>query len=253
MTVPTSPYLRLKGVLVDRISNFGSFPPTAKLRDRWGIRLILLNHADPLVDRAQMLAIEQQGVFAGSWEPVPDSGSDGVELAARISVRVGVLQPRVIGLNLEALTMQKIRDFLWGRPGHKGFRGANGVVGSTDGLRPGLAAYWIDEPFKDGSVKPHVDLKLARMMLAVEGFDGPMNQIDHPRAIQDRVEGFRDGSGIRIPAEAYPSEQLVGCYDAALGIRIRSGLYFDAERLPGIFTLRRRVLNRMTGRMKGRR
>lgn len=236
--------------MVDRISNFGSFPPTARLHERWGVRLVLLNHADPLATRAQMQGIESHDCVAGSWEPVPLDlgGFDGVAFAKRVHDRVFELGSRVVGLNLEALTITQIRDFLWGRPGARGWRGVGGVVGSTGGWNGGIPCFWIDEPFKDGTVKPHSDLKTARMMLAVEGFDGIMRQIDHPRAILDRVLGFRNGSGINVPSDAYPAEQVTGCYDAALGIRIRQGLYFTAEQLPGIFTVRQRLRKRLSRR-----
>jgi hypothetical protein len=238
MTVPSSPLFHTVGVLVDRIDTFGSFPPTAKLRDRFGVKVVYLNHADPKATKEQMDGIRSHGVAAGSWEPVPLSppAADGVALAAKVSARISELGSDVVCLNLEALTIEQIRDFLWGRPGSKGYRGSNGVIGSTDGLRPGKPSVWADEPFKDGSVKPIGDLVAARMMLAPELFMGDMGSVDWCRVVLDLATGFR-ASGPAVAEERVPPEQILATYDAANlpKQRIRKGILFTADRLPGIF------------------
>jgi hypothetical protein len=237
MTVPASPLLHTIGALVNSIDSFGSFPPTEKLRDRFGVTVVYLNHADPKATREQMDGIRSHRVAAGSWEPVPDPPSlaDGVALAAKVSARVGELGSDAVYLNLEGLSIQQIRDFLWGRPGSKGYRGSNGVVGTTDGLRPRKPTLWGDEPFKDGSVKPLADLVAARMMLAPELFMGDMGAVDWCRVVLDLATGFR-ASGPAVAEDRVPPEQIVATYDAANlpKQRIRKGILFTAERLPGI-------------------
>jgi hypothetical protein len=237
MTVPSSPLFHTIGALVDKIDTFGSFPPTEKMRDRFGVKVLYLNHADTKATREQMDGIRSHNVAAGSWEPVPPSQVDGVELAAKVSARIGELGSEVVYLNLEGLTIQQIRDFLWGRSGSKGYRGSHGVVGSQDGLRPGKPTVWGDEPFKDGSVKPIGDLVAAGMMFAPELFTGDMASVDWCRVVLDLAGGFR-AAGVPVAEERVPPEQILATYDAANlpKQRIRKGILFTADRLPGIFT-----------------
>lgn len=254
MTVPTNPRLRQVAGLVDRIANFGSFPPTEAYRDTFKGQGVLLNLQDPdavgAKGAAQVRGIRSHHVWAGVWHPVPPAGDEG-SLRARLIdekiraidtelVKTGDPKIDVVWLNLEDYSISQWREFLWGHapvnPGDtiKGWRGANGAIGSTGGYRNGIATGVVDEPFKDGSVKPHADFQLARCQLGVEGFYGPtsewpdMTPADHPQAIVDRI--VQDG---------YPAEQVVGCYDAALGkivgppaepLLIRGGLHFTLER-----------------------
>jgi hypothetical protein len=237
MTVPSSPLFHTVGALVDKIDTFGSFPPTEKMRDRFGVKVLYLNHADTKATREQMDGIRSHNVAAGSWEPVPPSQVDGVELAAKVSARIGELGSEITYLNLEGLTIQQIRDFLWGRSGAKGYRGSHGVIGSMDGLRPGKPTVWGDEPFKDGSVKPIGDLVTAGMMFAPELFTGDMGSVDWCRVVLDLASGFR-AAGAPVASDRVPPEQILATYDAANlpKQRIRKGILFTADRLPGVFT-----------------
>jgi hypothetical protein len=260
VSVPTSPKLRDTAAIVDKISNFGSFPPTQAYRDLWQGEGLLLNLHDVSMPTAaayadQIIGIRSHGVWAGVWEPVPPSGDDGAgrakivheniaaidaELAKRGQTTAARAKIDVVGLNLEGYSPTQAVEFLWGRIGVdgitkiKGWRGSGGQRGSNTGYRYGMASYWIDEPFKDGSVKPHADLMLARIMLAVEGFTGDMTPVDHVAAILDRIEGCR-WDGTIFPEEAYPIEQVLGCYDGALGRRgVRpkhGGLHFTLDRM----------------------
>lgn len=248
MTVPTNVKLRQVAGMCDRIANFGSWPPTEAYRDRMGGQGVLLNLQDPDATGAkgatQVRGIRSHQLWAGVWHPVPPSGDDGALRAKLIDEKIRAIDTElvetrdpkvdVVWLNLEGYTIQQWLDFLWGQtPDVKGWRGAGGVRGSSGGYRPGIATGVVDEPFKDGSVKPHKDFMAARFMVAVEGFYGPtqsqpdMTPADHPQALIDR-----------IVQDSYPPEQVVGCYDAALGsivtphqpLRIRGGLHFTLER-----------------------
>src|SRR6185436_7108534 len=198
----------------------------------------------------QIIGVRSHDCWAGVWNPVPPSGDDGAGRAKIIHENIAAIdaelakqnQPKIdiVGLNLEGYSITQILEFLWGRIAVdgikkiKGWRGSGGQRGSSSGWRSGIASYWIDEPYKDGSVKPHVDLKAARMMLAVEGFQGDMTPVDHPAAILDRIEGCR-WDGTIFPEEAYPIEQVLGCYDGALGrkgVRPKhGGLHFTLDRM----------------------
>lgn len=259
MPVPSSAKLRQVAGLVDRIGNFGGFPPTVAFRDAFKAHGVCLNLHDPAIAEpakaaAQIAGIRSHDCWAGVWEPVPPGGDDGALRAVTIDAAIDRIdlelvkldQPKIdiVWLNLEGYTIAQWQAFLWGKPGGiKGWRGVNGSQGSAGGVRSGVATGVVDEPFKDGSVKPMVDLMVARVMLAVEGFYGPtaqwpdMTPADHPRAIVDRITGYRNG-GQLVAAEAWPADQVVGCYDAALGaivrpsepLLIRSGLLFTLER-----------------------
>jgi hypothetical protein len=255
MTVPTNPKLRDTAAIVDKISNFGSWPPTQAYRDLWQGEGILLNLHDVSMPTAaafadQVVGVRSHGVWCGVWEPVPPGGDDGAGRAKIIHEKIAAIdaelvarkQPKidVTGLNLEGYTTTQCLEFLWGRIAVdgitkiKGWRGAGGQKTNVGGYRSGMACYWIDEPFKDGSVKPHVDLKNARMMLAVEGFEGDMTPVDHVAAVLDRIEGTR-WDGTNFDEEAYPVEQVLGCYDGALGrkgVRPKhGGLQFTLDRM----------------------
>lgn len=249
MTIPTSLRLRSRVGLVDKIANFGSWPPTQAYRDsRLQGQGILLNLHDPdavgVKGAAQILGIRSHRLFAGVWQPVPPSGDDGALRAKLIDEKIDAIDtelakqghPKIdcVGLNLEGYTVPQIREFLWGRPGVKGWRGSGGVLGSSDGYRSGIACWWIDEPYKDGTVKPMQDLMAARMMLAVEefagaGWAGDMTPVDGQRTILDRVEGRRSDGSMRAD-EAWPTDQVVACYDAGRGVEIRYGLHFTLDR-----------------------
>jgi hypothetical protein len=263
MSVPTSPKLRQTAGMVDRIQNFGSFPPTEAYRDTFGGQGILLNLLDPdatgVKGALQVKGIRSHGLWAGVWHPVPQADDDGALRARLIDEKIRAIdaelvaqgQPKidVVWLNFEGYTINQWRDFLWGYPSAipgsdvKGWRGKNGARGSSGGYRWGIATGFVDEPFQDGSVKPMGDLMDARLMLAVEGFYGPttewvdMTPADHLRAYIDRITGQRNG-GVKVSSEAWPIDQVVGCYDAALGsivtphepLLLRCGLHFTLER-----------------------
>ncbi len=260
MSVPISLKLRDNAALVDKISNFGSFPPTQAYRDLWQGEGLLLNLHDISMPTAaafadQIIGIRSHGVWAGVWEPVPASGDDGTDRAKIIHEKIAAIDAElakrgqtiaarakidIVWLNLEGYTITQWREFLWGRIAIdgitkiKGWRGSGGQVGSTGGYRSGIATGVVDEPFKDGSVKPHPDFKTARIELGVEGFEGDMTPVDHVAAVLDRIEGAR-WDGTIFPEEAYPIEQVLGCYDGALarrGVRPKhGGLHFTLDRM----------------------
>lgn len=269
MSVPTNPKLRQVASLVDKVSNFGSWPPTEAYRDVFHGQGVCLNLQDASLQTDQAFASQIDGirshfVWAGVWHPVPPAGDDGAARAKWIHDKITAIdkvlvaqgKPKIelVWLNLEGYTISQWREFIWGRPmpmgpGVKGWRGVSGVKAVSGGWRSGFSTGIVDEPFKDGSVKPHPDFLLGRFELAVEGFYGPtstnpdMTPADHPQAIADRVRGFRSDGTIHTD-EAYPADQVVGCYDAALGsvvenpttgqpaepILIRHGLHFTLER-----------------------
>lgn len=277
MSVPKSVKLRQTAGMVGKIGNFGSFPPTEAYRDNFRGQGILLNLQDPdaigMKGAKQIAGIRSHKVWAGVWEPVPPQGDDGAMRArlidekiraidaelAKLAVdasqpdwlRAGAAQGKVdvVWLNLEGYTISQWREFLWGHTGVnagdpliRGWRGSGGIDNGA-GYHNGMATGVVDEPFKDGTVKPHVDLMKARVMLGVEGFYGPTSQwvdmtpADHLRAYIDRITGQRN-DGTKVAAEAWPIDQVVGCYDAALGaivtpaepLLLRGGLHFTLER-----------------------
>lgn len=262
--------------MVDKVSNFGDWPPTAAFRDAFKANGILFNLTDgtPAQIARQIAGARSHDVFAGVWHPVPPSNDRGSmrakwihETIQKIDAELALLSATaaepafirqgasmgkvdVVWLNLEGYTISQWKSFIWGDPpvlpgqSTKGWRGVDGAFGSAGGYRSGIATGVVDEPFKDGSVKPHKDFMAARFMLAVEGFYGPtaswpdMTPADHPQAMIDRIFGHRM-DGTTHGDEAYPPEQVVGCYDAALGrvvgppaepLLIRSGLHFTLER-----------------------
>jgi hypothetical protein len=75
------------------------------------------------------------------------------------------------------------------------------------------------------------------MMFAPELFTGDMESVDWCRVVLDLANGFR-AAGAPVPVERVPPEQILATYDAANlpKQRIRKGVLFTAERLPGIFT-----------------
>lgn len=261
MSVPTSPILRSRVGLVDVVGNFGDWPPTKAYKEsRLAGQGVLLKIGDPAVaDPAkaalQVAGIRSHGLVAGFWQPVPPAGDDGPARAKKIDDFLDAVELKLaalaasahewakfasgkipcVGLNLEGYDLKQTLEFLWGRPGGvRGWRGSNGQEGSSTGYRPGVACWWIDEPFKDGSVKPMASLKLAKMMLAVEeflgkGFLGDMTPADGQRAIVDRIEGRRSDGSIALE-EAWPPQQVVACYDAGRGVEIRYGLHFTLDR-----------------------
>jgi hypothetical protein len=264
MTVPTSPYFRMKMGMLDGISNFGSFPPTVAFCDAFKADGILLNLRDPAISTpaalaAQIVGIRSHQKVAGVWHPVPPSGDDAIARASWIHSRIADVdlelgkqgQPKlgICWLNFENYSIQQWQWFLWGKPGFRGWRGVNGTKSNTGGLRSGFATGFVDMPGQDGSVRPHADLMTARIMYAVEAFYGPtaqwpdMTPADHWTYMADRLQGRR-ADGTIHGDEAYPIDQLVGCYDAALGavvrdaahgipaepLLIRSGLLFTCER-----------------------
>lgn len=244
--------------MVDRVANFGNWPPTEAYAKAFKATGLLFNLQDPALSTPAKAAAQIAGArthigWVGVWYPVPGQAEQGAQLADQISRRIGEIdaelgkqgEPKVsaVWLNFESFGIDRWREFLWGRPGVKGWRGIDGRRGSSSGLRPGLATGAVDQPFQDGSVVPHAELMEARLMYAVEGFYGPtsdwpdMTPADHPQALLDRVRGARAGGTVKTE-EAYPFEQVVGCYDAALGrvvnpaepLLIRSGLHFTLER-----------------------
>jgi len=228
--------------MVDRIGDFGSFPPTEAFKAAYKAHGILLNLRDPAVATADALAnqiagIRSHGMFAGVWHPVPPSGDDAIARATWIHNRIldtdsklgamGQPKTEVCWLNFENYSIQQWLWFLWGKPGYKGWRGAEGVrFLNQGGLRTGLATGFVDMPGQDGSVRPHVDIQAARLMYSVEGFYGPtaqwpdMTPADHYAYMLDRLRGRRSDGTIHGD-EAYDADQLVGCYDAALGALVR--------------------------------
>ncbi len=254
MAVPTNAKLRQTAGMVDKIGNFGSFPPTEAYRDKFLGQGLLLNLTDPDCTAAQVIGVRSHKVWCGVWYPVPPAGENGAARAGWINSKIAQIdvdlqaanqaKVDICWLNLEGYTTVQWRAFLWGISGARGWRGKDGVVGSTGGYRSGLATGVVDEPFKDGSIKPHKDFMAARIQLGVEGFYGPvagqnpdMTPADHVRAVIDRLTGFRS-DGTTHADEAYPAAQVVGCYDAALGsivnpkqpLLLRGGLHFTVER-----------------------
>lgn len=276
MTVPTNPKLRQVAGVVDKVANFGAWPPAVAYKDTFngeGMLLNLQEQQNPVWFAMQIAGIRSHGLWAGVWHPVPAAGDDGAARAKWIHDRIAAIDAElvklsnspdplapfakqgkvdIVWLNLEGYTSSQWREFLWGRPSAlpgpqvRGWRGSAGAFGSTGGYRNGISTGVVDEPFKDGTVKPHADLMAARVMLAVEGFYGPTSQwvdmtpADHVQAIVDRLRGFRS-DGTFHDDEAWPFDQVVGCYDAALGtivnpdepLLIRSGLHFTLDRARG--------------------
>lgn len=268
MSVPASPKLTQVAGLVNRVSNFGAFPPTEAFAKAYKAQGILFNLQDPGLFGAAGMAAQIAGArthidWAGVWHPVPPHGDDGAARAKWIHDRITAIdaelakrqEPKldVVWHNLEAYTLAQWRAFIWGDAPNgiprKGWRGAGGVRGSGGGYRPGLASGIVDQGFQDGTVSPHEDFMMGRFQYAVEGFYGPtsewpdMTPNDHPQAIVDRLGGRRSDGTIH-PEDAYPTAQVVGCYDAALGwvvanpakgipaepLLVRRGLIFTVER-----------------------
>lgn len=240
---------------IDKIGNFGSFPPYARIAAQNDpiIDGILFNPTDPDVTPARMNEARAKLTNRGThflvgimWDPSWDGYPVASVAVQKLEAHIVRLAPDYVVVDGEIHNAFWIRDFLWGSVtgagvALRGYRGVGGNRNLVGGTRPGKATDWTLESNQDGNWNQlpagdtvYTDMAMARMSPIVQPYGGGMEPFSQETALK------------YVTSLGFPVAWVHLCHDPAKGLpsRVRAGVIFSADRWPAMYGVTARLLRK---------